>query len=333
MNTKNTALFIFLMLTNVVSMHAMRLSEQEQTAEHQKYNLSGMPLLIDTKSLYDKLYRTSEEQRTEQDALKDLQQEHYYVHATNDQTNGIWVNKKFLKKNYGTLKNMITDWEKTQESKIIPIGVFPIEVISLGFSVLDNDSMVPYLSFTELINVANIFNFLDTPADKMETVLKMMLANLNKVPDETLKKLNPDVQKSLKDLRCRMQYYLYTQGDPFNGIWVDKKLIKENCEVLKNVIADFVETQEIRFPISLFSTAIIQLGFNILANDITVSDLSFTELIDVANIFNYLEVPIDKMRTVLGIILINKIPDQELKKLNPDVQKSLKKMQCEPWKY
>jgi len=102
---------------------------------------------------------------------------------------------------------------------------------------------------------------------------------------------------------------------------------------LKNVIADFVETQEIRFPISLFSTAIIQLGFNILANDITVSDLSFTELIDVANIFNYLEVPIDKMRTVLGIILINKIPDQELKKLNPDVQKSLKKMQCEPWKY
>jgi hypothetical protein len=229
---------------------------------------------------------------------------------------------------------MITDWEKTQESKIIPIGVFPIEVISLGFSVLDHDSMVPYLSFTELINVANIFNFLDAPADKMETVLKRILANLNKIPDEKLKKLNPDVQKSLKDLedlRCRMQCYLYATDDPINGIWVDKKFIKENSEVLKNVIADFGEISEVNIPIASFSTEVIKLSFYVLTYAITVSGLSFTELINVANIFNFLNVPVNKMRTVLGIILIkfNNIPDQELKKLNPNVQKSLQELKGE----
>ncbi|HLW72826.1 MAG TPA: WD40 repeat domain-containing protein [Candidatus Babeliales bacterium] len=205
MNTKNIALFIFLMLTNVVLVHAMRLPAQEQAVELQKYNYPKTPALIDINLPCDKLFGTSEEQRAEQGASKELelklQQEvqhknQYFLYATNDPIDGIWVDKKFLKKNCEALKNMIADFGKTQEVEI-SIGLFPLAVIKLGFDILTDISRVPYLLFSELINVANIFNFLDAPANKMQPVLDRLLVNFNDIPDQELKQLNSDVQKLL----------------------------------------------------------------------------------------------------------------------------------------
>ncbi|HLW73035.1 MAG TPA: WD40 repeat domain-containing protein [Candidatus Babeliales bacterium] len=120
----------------------------------------------------------------------------YFLYATDDPNNGIWVDKNFLKENCGALKNMIADFGETQEVKI-PIVSFPLEVTKLGFDVLADISKVPNLSFAQLINVANIFNFLEVPANKMQPVLDRILANFNDIPDEELKKLNSDVQKLL----------------------------------------------------------------------------------------------------------------------------------------
>ena len=121
------------------------------------------------------------------------------------------------------------------------------------------------------------------------------------------------------------QYFLYGKDDPNNGIWVDKESIKANCEALRDMIVDFGETQEVKIPIGLFPIAVIRLGFDVLANKVNVPNLSFTDLIDVANIFNFLGAPADKMKPVLDRIVDNlsKISDEELKKLNPDVQKLL----------
>src|SRR5579863_1396332 len=94
--------------------------------------------------------RIPKEQRVGQSALKSLQRraeyekEHkdqpknqYFLYATDDPNNGIWVDKEFLKENCGALKTMITDFGETQEVKI-PIVSFPLEVIKLGFDVLTN---------------------------------------------------------------------------------------------------------------------------------------------------------------------------------------------------
>jgi WD40 repeat protein len=153
--------------------------------------------------------RIPKEQRVGQSALKSLQRraeyekEHkdqpknqYFLYATDDPNNGIWVDKEFLIENCEALRNMIADFGEMQEVTI-PIGVFPLAVIKLGFDILADISRVPYLSLAELINVANIFNFLGAPADKMQPVLDRLLENLNKISDEELKRLNPDVQKSL----------------------------------------------------------------------------------------------------------------------------------------
>ena len=121
------------------------------------------------------------------------------------------------------------------------------------------------------------------------------------------------------------QYFLYGQDDPNNGIWVDKDFIIKNCAALKAMIDDFGSAQEVKISIGLFPIAVITLGFDVLANTIMVPNLSFVELINVANIFNFLEVPVDKMKAVLDRVLasLNEIPDQELKNLNADVQKLL----------
>src|SRR5579863_8549494 len=120
----------------------------------------------------------------------------YFLYGADGQNNGIWVDKEFLKENCGALKTMITDFGETQEVKI-PIGEFPLAVIKLGFDILADISKVPYLSLAELIDVANIFNFLEVPANKMQPVLDRLLANFNDIPDQELKKLNSDVQKLL----------------------------------------------------------------------------------------------------------------------------------------
>jgi WD40 repeat protein len=129
-------------------------------------------------------------------AYEEQHKDQYFLYATGDQNNGIWVDKEFLKENCEALKDMIADFGETQEVTI-PIGLFSTEVIKLGFDILVDISRIPYLSFTELINVANIFNFLGAPAHKMQPVLDRILANFNDIPEQELKKLNPDVQKSL----------------------------------------------------------------------------------------------------------------------------------------
>ncbi|HLW73413.1 MAG TPA: WD40 repeat domain-containing protein [Candidatus Babeliales bacterium] len=125
---------------------------------------------------------------------KDQHKNQYFLHATDD-PDGIWVDKKFVTENSEVLKNMIAD-VGGQEVKV-PIGVFPLEVIKLGFDILADISKVPNLSFAQLINVANIFNFLDVPAHKMQPVLDRLLVTFNDIPDQELKQLNSDVQKLL----------------------------------------------------------------------------------------------------------------------------------------
>jgi WD40 repeat protein len=142
------------------------------------------------------MLRMREEQHAEQGVLEGLQRNQYFLHAIDDPNNGILVDKEFLIENCGTLRNMIADFGETPEVKI-PVGLFPLAVIKLGFDVLADISKVPNLSFAELINVANIFNFLEVPAEKMQPVLDRLLANFNGIPDQELKKLNPDVQKPL----------------------------------------------------------------------------------------------------------------------------------------
>jgi|SRR5579863_8602037 WD40 repeat protein len=146
-----------------------------------------------------------ERQRVGQSAFKGLQRrveyekahkDQYFLYATDDPNNGIWVDKEFIKENCGALKTMITDFGETQEVKI-PIVSFPLEVIKLGFDVLTNKIIVPHLTFTELINVANIFNFLEVPENKMQPVLDKLLVNFNDIPDQELKQLNFDIQKLL----------------------------------------------------------------------------------------------------------------------------------------
>src|SRR5579863_2627204 len=153
--------------------------------------------------------RIPKEQRVGQSTLKSLQRRveyekgpkdqpknQYFLYATDDPNNGIWVDKEFIKENCEALRNMIADFGEMQ-GVTIPIGVFPLAVIKLGFDILADISRVPYLSLAELINVANIFNFLGVPAHKMQPVLDRLLENLNKISDEELKGLNPDVQKLL----------------------------------------------------------------------------------------------------------------------------------------
>ena len=54
----------------------------------------------------------------------------------------------------------------------------------------------------------------------------------------------------------------YTEtDDPNNGIWVDKEFIKANCAALRDMIADFGETQEVKIPIGLISDCSNKVGF------------------------------------------------------------------------
>ena len=86
------------------------------------------------------------------------------------------------------------------------------------------------------------------------------------------------------------------ESGPDKGIWVDKGSIKANCEALRDMIADFGGTEEVKIPIGMYPIAVIKLGFDVLGNEVDVHNLLFADLIDVANIFNFLGVPADKMK-------------------------------------
>ncbi len=120
-------------------------------------------------------------------------------------------------------------------------------------------------------------------------------------------------------------YFIYDQDNSENGIWVDKELVKKNSETLKNMIADLgEETNKISFP---YSFNLIKFGFDFLDNKVDIRKFSFGQLVDVANFFNFLDVPADKMKIVLVKIKENidkgdaKNINVALKTLHPDLQK------------
>ncbi|HLJ31788.1 MAG TPA: WD40 repeat domain-containing protein [Candidatus Babeliales bacterium] len=140
-------------------------------------------------------------------------------------------------------------------------------------------------------------------------------------------------KEAAKAYRVRMQqpkkqYFIYQADDKSKGMWVDKDLVETNCKPIKAMIEDFVgELNEIplNFPIE-----IIRLVFYVLSDHIDINDLSLTDLISIANAFNFLDVPADKMNLILARIksdLVDKVndknSDEQLKQLHPDLQKAL----------
>jgi WD40 repeat protein len=158
-------------------------------------------------------------------------------------------------------------------------------------------------AFGAIVFVANIFPMRVTEAGK--------------------KSLQSYVQKQKK--QQKPQYFIHEMNDESNGIWVDKE-VAEECRSIKAMVEDLGgEANNIPLNVPIY---IIKLVFGILAGAVDVDDLSFEELIDVANACNFLDVPEDKMKSVLAEI--KKIIDQSsenivsneiLKKLHPDVQK------------
>src|SRR5579862_3411054 len=76
------------------------------------------------------------------------------------------------------------------------------------------------------------------------------------------------------------QYFIHEMNDESNGIWVDKE-VAEKCRSIKAMVEDLggrANNIPLNVPIH-----IIKLVFGILAGAVDVDDLSFEELIDVAN--------------------------------------------------
>lgn len=123
----------------------------------------------------------------------------YFIHEMNDKSKGIWVNKEFVDDNCKSIKVMVED--VGGELNEIPLDL-PINVIELVFGVLSDNVDINDLSLTNLISVANAFNFLDVPADKMNFVLAKIKSDLvdkinEKNINEQLKQLHPDLQTAL----------------------------------------------------------------------------------------------------------------------------------------
>src|SRR6266404_8811423 len=82
------------------------------------------------------------------------------------------------------------------------------------------------------------------------------------------------------------KYFIYEQGTS-NGILVDVAMVKENCKSIKLMVED-LETEPNEIPLDV-PVGVIKLVFGILDNSVDVKNLSATELVDVANIFNFLD--------------------------------------------
>jgi len=138
------------------------------------------------------------------------------------------------------------------------------------------------------------------------------------------KSLQSYIQKQKKREK---QYFIYEMNDESNGIWVDKELAQK-CKTIKAMAEDYGGETNIPLNIPIHT---IKLVFGILDNKTDQHNLSFEELIDVANACNFLDVPTDKMNAVLVEIkevidqsdVENIVVNQVLKKLHPDLQKVL----------
>jgi WD40 repeat protein len=155
-----------------------------------------------------------------------MQKNQYFIHETDNPKNGIWVDKQFVKDNCKSIKGMLEDLGEELNTISLPTSV---EIIKLGFDLLQDKKDVKDLSFEQLVDVANLFNFLDVPADKLKAVLVRIKDIIdsdpnNIVSNETLNKLNPDVQRvlltepTINCLKyCIAQKYTKGRGKPLTG--------------------------------------------------------------------------------------------------------------------
>jgi len=133
------------------------------------------------------------------------------------------------------------------------------------------------------------------------------------------------VTRLKQQIQRQQQYYVYELDDKNKGIWVDKSVVKQ-CKSIKNMLEDLGE-EESEIPLSM-PISTIRLVFDVLSNKIDVGTLGMADVIAVANAFNFLDVPVDKMNTVLQSI--NKEMERDprqvmelLRDVNPDLQKRL----------
>lgn len=113
-----------------------------------------------------------------------------------------------------------------------------------------------------------------------------------------------------------------------NGIWIDQEFIQQNCQSIAFLLEDLGESEQKEIPLSYpFET--IQRAFGILEKNINVNDLSLEQLLNVADLFNFLEIPADILQTTLETITTyineseNILQSNALKELNYDLQKQI----------
>jgi WD40 repeat protein len=172
-----------------------------------------------------------------------------------------------------------------------------------------------------LIFTVNIFPMRMTEAGKksLKSYMQKMQPQLQAQKEEML-------QKERESNYQPGKYFIYEQGTA-NGILVDAAMAKLNCEYIRNMVGDLGgEPNEIPLPCA---ADIIKLGFGLLDKTIDINSLSFEQLVDVTNLFNFLDVPADKLNAVLVGIketidksdVENIASNETLKKLHPDLQK------------
>src|SRR5579863_8433162 len=188
-NNRMMRLIVLFMVIFMINTFAMRMSE------------AGKKSL---KSYIQKVQPQLEQQKVAQE--QELQQKResmrkagMYLIYGNDTDKGIMVDEKVVNMSR-SLAAMIAD--VGGEINEIPLN-YPVAILKLGFGVLSGDVVINDLSEEELVNVANLFNFLDVSADKMNVVLmeiKEKIIDKNRgtiVTNNEIKQLHPDLQKLL----------------------------------------------------------------------------------------------------------------------------------------
>jgi WD40 repeat protein len=155
---------------------------------------------------------------------------------------------------------------------------------------------------------------------------KSLQSYIQKMQPQLQAQKEEQLQKEREGQYQSGKYFIYEQGTA-NGILVDAQMAKLNCKTIKAMVEDLgMEPNEIPLP---SSADIIKLGFGLLDNTVDISEPSFAQLVDVANLFNFLDVSSDTFKTVLAEIketidksdVENIASNEILKKLHPDLQK------------
>jgi WD40 repeat protein len=172
--------------------------------------------------------KAAQEQELQQ-KRESMRQAGMYLIYGNDTDKGIMVDEKVVNMSR-SLAAMIADIGG--EINEIPLN-YPVAILKLGFGVLSGDIAIHDLSEEELVNVANLFNFLDVAADKMNvflTEIKEKIIDKNRgtiVTNNEIKQLHPDLQKllltentvdCLKD--CIIKKYAKNRGKVLGNEWM-----------------------------------------------------------------------------------------------------------------